>query len=81
MRALGLRVGAEVQVSFNLVDPATTGPADVWDAIAPLARIARAELVGLVPASVLDAIDPDRWEQLDLGPDRTIEARLARRPT
>ena len=81
VRALGLRVGAEVQVSFNLVDPATTGPADVWDAIAPLARIARAELVGLVPASVLDAIDPDRWEQLDLGPDRTIEARLARRPT
>jgi hypothetical protein len=38
-----------------------------------------AELVGLVPASVLDRTDPARWSQLDLDVERTIEARLARR--
>ena len=37
----------------------------------------RSELVGLAPRAVLDAIDEDRWEELDLSPDRTIEARLA----
>jgi len=55
------------------------GPADVWDMVAAHAPIARAELVGLVPQAVLDAAPAGRWAQLDLGPDRTIEARLAGR--
>ena len=55
------------------------GPADVWDLVAGHAPIARAELVGLVPAAVLEAVPAARWEQLDLGADRTIEARLAER--
>lgn len=78
VRALGLQVGDDVQVSFNLIEPGVSGPADVWDAIAAVTPIARAELVGLVPASVLDATDPARWAQLDLAPDRTIEARAQR---
>jgi hypothetical protein len=41
--------------------------------------VARAELVGLAPRSVLDAIDESRWEQLDLAPERTVESRLAMR--
>ena len=36
----------------------------------------RAELVGLVPAAVLDAAPLERWAELDLAADRTIEARL-----
>jgi glutamate formiminotransferase len=76
VRTLGLAVGPHVQVSVNLVDPATTGPAAVYDAVAAEASIARAELVGLTPRSVLDAVDPTRWAALDLAPDRTIEARL-----
>lgn len=79
VRALGLRVGDAVQVSMNLVDPAVTGPADVWDAVAARAEVARAELVGLVPEAVLAATPPERWAQLDLGPERTIEARLRSR--
>ena len=39
--------------------------------------MARAELVGLVPSSVLDAVPARRWPELDLAEDRTIEARLA----
>ena len=36
-----------------------------------------AELVGLVPEAVLRAVPEDRWGELDLGPDRTVESRLA----
>lgn len=81
VRALGLAVGAGVQVSCNLVDPLTVGPAAVYDAVAAYAPVARAELVGLVPEAVLAATDPERWPELDLDADRTIEARLARRAT
>jgi glutamate formiminotransferase len=77
VRALGLRVGDEVQVSLNLVAPEEVGPADARDAVAALAPVARAELVGLLPERVLRAVDPARWGELDLAEDRTIEARLA----
>lgn len=80
IRALGLDVGGRSQVSMNLVEPLRVGPADAWDRVVGLgARIEGAELVGLVPASVLSAVDEARWADLDLGPDRTIEARLAAR--
>jgi glutamate formiminotransferase / 5-formyltetrahydrofolate cyclo-ligase len=73
VRALGLRVGAHVQVSLNLIAPALFGPAQAFDAVAALAPVARAELVGLVPGVVLDAIDPTRWAELDLAEDRRLE--------
>jgi glutamate formiminotransferase/glutamate formiminotransferase/formiminotetrahydrofolate cyclodeaminase len=79
VRALGLRVGDLVQVSMNLVDPAVVGPAQVWDQVAAQTTVARAELVGLVPEAVVAATPEHRWSQLDLGPDRTIEAKLAER--
>jgi glutamate formiminotransferase len=76
VRALGLACGDRVQVSMNLVAPEITGPAEAYDAVAALAPVAGAELVGLVPAAVLDRIPPSRWATLDLEPVRTIEARL-----
>jgi glutamate formiminotransferase len=79
LRALGLHVGERVQVSINLVAPHEVGPAEAWDAVAAHVAPAGAELVGLVPASVLDRTDPERWSQLDLDRERTIEARLRRR--
>lgn len=80
VRALGLGVGSAVQVSCNLVDPASFGPADAYDAVARRAAVARAELVGLVPAAVLAAAPERRWAELDLDPSRTVEARLAAAP-
>jgi glutamate formiminotransferase len=77
LRTLGLRVGDAVQVSCNLIDPPTTGPDVAFDAVAARAPVARAELVGLAPASVLEAIPEGRWLQLDLSMSRTIEARLS----
>ncbi|MGD9797242.1 MAG: glutamate formiminotransferase [Acidimicrobiia bacterium] len=77
VRALGLEVGDRVQVSMNLVDPGAVGPAAAHDAVAALAPVAGAELVGILPRAVLRAVDEDRWAELDLDEDRTVEARLA----
>lgn len=79
VRALGLPVGDRVQVSLNLVAPDQVGPADAWDLVAARAAVAGAELVGLVPERVLRTTPTRRWTQLDLGADRTIEARLEER--
>jgi glutamate formiminotransferase len=79
LRALGLPVGDRVQVSMNLVAPEIVGPADAWEAVTARVPVSGAELVGLVPASVLARTPTARWGQLDLAEDRTIEARLVAR--
>jgi glutamate formiminotransferase len=76
VRALALVVGDHVQVSCNLVNPLVVGPAEIYDAVAPLTPIARAELVGLIGRDVLSRVPRPRWAQLDLDEDRTLEARL-----
>ena len=83
VRALGLPVGAAVQVSCNLIAPWQIGPGAAFDAVARalealggLCRIERAELVGLLPQEVLEAEPAARWPELDLDPSKTIEARL-----
>ncbi|MGI9032259.1 MAG: glutamate formimidoyltransferase [Acidimicrobiales bacterium] len=79
VQALGLDVGGRIQVSMNLVAPATVGPASVYDAVAAQAPVDRAELVGLAPLAVVEAVPAERWADLDFDPSRTIEARLSRR--
>jgi glutamate formiminotransferase len=76
VRALGLKVGEAVQVSMNLIAPTEIGPAEVYDKIAGETPVARAELVGLLPRSVLSRIPEPRWQELDLADGRTIEDRL-----
>jgi glutamate formiminotransferase len=84
LRALGLATGGVTQVSCNLVDPTVLGPAAAYDAVAAAAApmhiaVTRAELVGLVPRSLVLAVPEARRAQLDLDLERTIEARLAAR--
>jgi glutamate formiminotransferase len=79
VRALGLAVGEHVQVSMNLVDPSAVGPAHVYQQVAGIAPVERAELVGLAPMAVIEAAGRDNWARLDLAVDRTIEARLEAR--
>jgi glutamate formiminotransferase / 5-formyltetrahydrofolate cyclo-ligase len=84
VRSLGLPMADGAQVSFNLVDPATTPIAGLYDTVAAGAAaegcsVTRAELVGLVPEAVLRSEPRRRWEELDLAEDRTIEFRMARR--
>jgi glutamate formiminotransferase len=78
IRALGLLVRGGTQVSMNLVRPFDVGPAAAFDAVSAHAQGGRAELVGLAPAAVLRDIPRNRWAALDLAPERTVEARLAR---
>ena len=75
-----LKVGDEVQVSLNLVEPGRLGPAQAYDLVARHAMVDRAELVGLIPAHVLTATPRRRWAELDLAPERTIEWRCEHRP-
>jgi len=87
VRALAFPMGTgsgAMQVSCNLVDPLTIGPAEVHDRIASLVEdhggsVDRCELVGLLPAAVIEAIPPNRWAELDLAPGSTIEARMQER--
>ncbi len=83
LRALGFRAGERVMVSCNLTEPYRLGPADAYDTVAGIAAdlegttVAAPELVGLLPAAVLAATPRQRWAQLGIGADRTIEAALA----
>jgi glutamate formiminotransferase / 5-formyltetrahydrofolate cyclo-ligase len=84
IRALGLDVGGRLQVSLNLVEPLRVGPGAAHDRVSAAAgaegdEVTGAELVGLVPAAVLHREPAGRWRELDLGEDRTIEARLEAR--
>ncbi|HUR78691.1 MAG TPA: hypothetical protein VMZ22_12150 [Acidimicrobiales bacterium] len=76
VRTLALPCGDYVQVSCNLVNPTVIGPAEIYDAVAARAQIARAELVGLIGSDVLARVPRNRWRELDLDEDRTLEARL-----
>lgn len=78
LRTLGLALSGRPQVSTNLLHPLDIGPAEVYDLVAAAAPIARAELVGLLPEAVLRRIPSERWQQLDVAPERTIELRLER---
>lgn len=85
VRALGLSVGKRFQVSCNLIAPDTVGPAEVTASVAAVGsahdvEVDGCELVGLLPHRVLERIDPGTWTALDIGEERTIEARLTQRP-
>ena len=81
VRALGLRVGDDVQVSCNLLDADHVRASQIYDQIAsmlpPPGSIVRAELVGLAPEAFVAAERPDRLEQLGLSHSTTIESRVA----
>lgn len=82
VRTLGLEVGDQVQVSCNLYDTSVAAPSQVYDEVASHLPqggvIERAELVGLIPKSLLDAEDPMRWSELGLSEAVTIESRLGK---
>ncbi|HVM68195.1 MAG TPA: hypothetical protein VMU14_25175 [Acidimicrobiales bacterium] len=84
LRALGFPLAAGAAVSCNLTDPYRLGPAAAYDAVDEAARalagvaVVSAELVGLLPEAVLVAAPRHRWEELGIGPDRTVEAALGR---
>jgi len=79
VRALGLKVGSDVQVSCNLVDLDATKPSLVYDAVVALlpegTSISHAELVGLCPKATLFSEETSRWGQLGLSLETTIEER------
>ncbi|MHB2028030.1 MAG: hypothetical protein ACYCPT_04335, partial [Acidimicrobiales bacterium] len=80
VRVLAFRVGDFVQISFNLIEPATIRPSQLYDQVRALlseGEILRCELVGLAPEHLVRSESRSRWSSLDLDLDRTIEARLS----
>ena len=87
VRALGLHLDSvgRSQVSMNLVALERTGVQVACRAVDDLARaegneVSRVELVGLLPAAELARCDDQFQTWSGIGPDDTIEARLAARP-
>ena len=78
VRALAFEVDGLAQVSCNLIEPEVTGPDVVYDFVNARSPVVRTELVGLISDGVLQRVPRWRWELLDLGVERTIEARLGR---
>jgi glutamate formiminotransferase len=71
------------QVSCNLVDPASFGPAALFDTVSRQVHqvggaVTGTELVGLLPDAILQAIPRHRWPELDLAQEKTVEFRLVR---
>lgn len=86
VRALGLHLDSmgRSQVSMNLVALERTGVQAACRAVDAHARdagstVTRVELVGLLPAAELARCDEDFLVWSGIGPDDTIEARLAAR--
>jgi glutamate formiminotransferase / 5-formyltetrahydrofolate cyclo-ligase len=79
VRALALTLDDHIQISCNLVAPTAGGltPAEIYDEVAQYCLIERAELVGLIPAAILEATPGRRRHELDLSEEKTIENRLA----
>ena len=75
LRALGLAVGPRVQVSMNLIAPEVIGPAEAWDLVTRHVAVAGAELVGLVPAWLLErrtSAGGRSWTSTRSGPSRPV---------
>jgi glutamate formiminotransferase len=86
VRALGLHLDSvgRAQVSMNLVALERTGLQTACRAVDARARdagnrVARVELVGLLPAAELAQCDDEFREWSGIGPDDTIEVRVAQR--
>ena len=80
IRTLALRVGNHWQISMNLIDPSRVGPDIATDRVNYFAglnnvKIERCELVGLISQNALNKISQQRWNELDLSAERTIEFR------
>ena len=76
VRALAFELPSRglVQVSMNLTNPDVAGPKAVYDRIAGESPVVDAEIVGLVPGSIIPQL-----ESIPLrGPARTIEDALRR---
>jgi glutamate formiminotransferase / 5-formyltetrahydrofolate cyclo-ligase len=86
VRSLGFDRDSGAQISCNLIDPRSIGPAEIYDDVARRVEAAgghieQAELVGLLPEFVLASTPSHRWAELDINEERTIESRLAVRRT
>lgn len=74
-RTLGLKVGDQVQVSANLVDPLSHGIYEFFLEVNDLANVSHGELVGLAPLKVIEETPKRLWKTLGLSLNAALEVR------
>lgn len=82
VKALGLLVRGQAQLSMNLTNYRTTSIARVVSAIEREARplgvdIASSQIIGLIPGDALTEAESRRFRVENYGPERILEAQLA----
>jgi len=80
IRTLALQIRNHWQISMNLIDPERIGPDIATDRVHYFAQqhnteIDHCELVGLMSQYGLNKISQQRWNELDLSAEQTIELR------
>ncbi len=85
LRALAFRLESQgrLQLSMNLEDPERTSPFDVFRMVEQRVqswggRIARTEVIGMIPDALVLPAATDRLHLLDSPPSRLLSTRLAR---
>lgn len=82
LRTMAFEVGSYVQVSCNVVDVTAIRLSEIYDSVLEHlgngASIHHAELVGLAPSALVFSEVPERWAQLGLHANSTIESRVLR---
>ena len=84
LRTLGLAVDGGAQVSCNVIDHDRVTLTEVFDEVATGSAefncsVTRGELVGLLPQVALSAVHKERWVELGLRAEDTIESRIGTR--
>ena len=82
VKAIGLAVDGQAQVSMNLVDLDRTSLATAFarvraEAEARGAEVTWSELIGLMPERALEGTSPEQLRLRDFSPERVLETRLA----
>jgi glutamate formiminotransferase len=75
VRTLALSVGDEVQLSFNLIDPANMGPVEIVKAVERDVPVISSELVGLIPRSAVIGRSKQLLSRLGIDDSVTVEER------
>lgn len=83
VRAIGLHVHGQAQVSINLVDYRTTSLYQIFRTVSALAveyntQVTHSELIGLMPQEAMVAVAGEALKLANFSPEQLIEEALAR---
>ncbi len=76
IRTLALNENGQSQLSFNLINPTVVGPLQVIQMVKNYYEILGTELVGLIPANVIQEYSSEELAESGIAPSCTLEYRV-----